>query len=219
MTEQEIQQRLLYRDGLILILDKPAGLPVHAGPKGGENLEQYFHFLQFGLKNPPALAHRLDRETSGCLVLGRHSKALRKMGMLFQSGQVHKTYWAIVHGTPPASGVVDAPLRKRSDDPKQWWMEVHPEGQPSVTEYRVLKTVGERSLMELNPKTGRTHQIRVHMAHIGHPLCGEKTYIDQPDTMPMMLHARRVQFKIQASKPPLDITAPLPSHWLPEFCV
>src|ERR687888_48157 len=99
MTGEEIVARLLYRDGLMLVIDKPAGLAVHKGPKGGESLEDYFGALRFGLPRPPALAHRLDRDTSGCLVLGRHPKALRRLGQLFADGKVEKTYWAVVEGT------------------------------------------------------------------------------------------------------------------------
>jgi len=120
MTPEEIVARLIYRDGLMLVIDKPPGLAVHKGPKGGESLEDYFGALRFGLPRPPALAHRLDRDTSGCLVLGRHRKALAALGRLFKSGQVGKTYWAMVAGgrrrtkaasncpsaarTPPAAG-------------------------------------------------------------------------------------------------------------------
>ena len=86
LTTADIQARVLYRDGLILVIDKPAGLPVHGGPGGGPNLEQRFDALRFGLKRSPGLAHRLDRDTSGCLVLGRHPKALRKLGLLFSTG-------------------------------------------------------------------------------------------------------------------------------------
>src|SRR6516162_2528931 len=96
MTPEDIVARLIYRDGLMLVIDKPAGLAVHKGPKGGESLEDYFGALRFGLPRPPALAHRLDRDTSGCLVLGRHRKALAALGRLFKSGQVGKTYWAVV---------------------------------------------------------------------------------------------------------------------------
>jgi hypothetical protein len=101
--------RLLYRDGLILVVDKPAGLPVHAGPKGGPNLEDYVDALRFGLPNPPHLAHRLDRDTSGCLVLGRHKKALRRLGKLFESGQVEKVYWAVVEGPRRTRGGSTSP--------------------------------------------------------------------------------------------------------------
>ncbi|MGA9487590.1 MAG: RNA pseudouridine synthase, partial [Methylocella sp.] len=100
MTDEELLARLLYRDGMMLVIDKPAGIAVHRGPKGGENLEEYFHALRFGLPRNPALAHRLDRDTSGCLVLGRHHKALEKLGLLFKQGKVEKIYWAVVVGGP-----------------------------------------------------------------------------------------------------------------------
>src|SRR5690606_28239634 len=96
LAPADLQARVLHRDGLILVIDKPAGLPVHAGPGGGANLEALFDALRFGLPTPPALAHRLDRDTSGCLVLGRHRKALAKLGRLFQAGAVEKVYWAVV---------------------------------------------------------------------------------------------------------------------------
>ena len=92
LTEEEIQARVLYRDGLMLVIDKPAGLPVHRGPKGGANLEASFDALQFGLPRPPVLAHRLDKDTSGCLVLGRHRKATASLGLLFKHGKIGKTY-------------------------------------------------------------------------------------------------------------------------------
>ena len=88
MTPEETRARLLYRDGLMLVLDKPAGVAVHRGPKGGSSLEDDFEALRFGLPRNPALAHRLDRETAGCLVLGRHHKALEKLGLLFKQGKV-----------------------------------------------------------------------------------------------------------------------------------
>src|ERR1700756_1645690 len=102
MTPEETRALLLYRDGLMLALNKPAGIAVHRGPKGGASLEDDFDALRFGLPRKPALAHRLDRETSGCLVLGRHRRALAQLGRLFKSGAVEKTYWAMVEGGPDA---------------------------------------------------------------------------------------------------------------------
>ncbi|HLN08493.1 MAG TPA: pseudouridine synthase, partial [Xanthobacteraceae bacterium] len=102
MTPEEMERRVLYRDGLILVIDKPAGFAVHRGPKGGSSLEDFFDALRFGLPRPPALAHRLDRDTSGCLVLGRHRKALAHLGLLFKHGRIGKTYWAVVEGGPSA---------------------------------------------------------------------------------------------------------------------
>src|SRR5215471_20311665 len=137
MTPEEIVARLIYRDGLMLVIDKPAGLAVHKGPKGGESLEDYFGALRFGLPRPPALAHRLDRDTSGCLVLGRHPKALRRLGALFASGQVKKTYWAVVEGQPSgAEGRIETGLKKRSRS-SGWRMIVDPAGQRAVTDYRI----------------------------------------------------------------------------------
>ena len=107
MTPEETRARLLYRDGLMLVLDKPAGIAVHKGPKGGASLEDDFDALRFGLPRKPALAHRLDRETAGCLVLGRHHKALEKLGLLFKQGKIEKTYWAIVEGGPEAPQGLD----------------------------------------------------------------------------------------------------------------
>jgi tRNA pseudouridine32 synthase / 23S rRNA pseudouridine746 synthase len=130
--------RLLYRDGLMLVIDKPAGIAVHRGPKGGESLEDRFGALRFGLPRPPALAHRLDRDTSGCLVLGRHRKALAQLGKLFKSGAIGKLYWAIVEGSPDAEeGHIDLPLG-RLDVARGWWMKHDPAGQPAVTKWKVM---------------------------------------------------------------------------------
>jgi tRNA pseudouridine32 synthase/23S rRNA pseudouridine746 synthase len=138
MSPEEMVKRLLYRDGLMLVVDKPAGFAVHRGPKGGASLEDHFDALRFGLPRAPALAHRLDRDTSGCLVLGRHRKALAELGRLFKSGKVGKTYWAVVEGGPEASeGQIDLPL-SRLDERRGWWMKPDPKGQPAATTWRVL---------------------------------------------------------------------------------
>jgi tRNA pseudouridine32 synthase/23S rRNA pseudouridine746 synthase len=138
MTPEEMEARLLYRDGLMLVIDKPAGYAVHKGPKGGESLQDYFGALRFGLPRAPELAHRLDRDTSGCLVLGRHRKALAALGKLFKSGAIGKSYWAVVEGGPEAdTGRIDIPLG-RLDDTRGWWMKPDPHGQPAVTEWRVM---------------------------------------------------------------------------------
>jgi tRNA pseudouridine32 synthase/23S rRNA pseudouridine746 synthase len=138
ITPDEMLARVLHRDGLMLVLDKPAGLAVHRGPKGGASLEDYFDALRFGLPRAPALAHRLDKETSGCLVLGRHRKALAHLGLLFKHGKVGKTYWAVVEGGPQADeGTIDLPLG-RLDATRGWWMKPDPKGLPSVTTWKVL---------------------------------------------------------------------------------
>ena len=130
--------RLLYRDGLMLVVDKPAGLAVHRGPKGGPSLEDHFDALRFGLPRAPALAHRLDKDTSGCLVLGRHRKALALLGKLFKQGKIGKTYWAVVEGSPGAEqGRIDIPLGKL-DETRGWWMKPDPHGAPAQTTWKVM---------------------------------------------------------------------------------
>jgi tRNA pseudouridine32 synthase/23S rRNA pseudouridine746 synthase len=165
MTPEEMVARLLYRDGLMLVIDKPAGLAVHKGPKGGESLEDHFGALRFGLPRAPALAHRLDRETSGCLVLGRHRKALAQLGRLFKSGAVGKTYWALVEGGPAEpEGRIDLPLGRR-DATRGWWMKPEPSGQPAVTTWRVMgrATIG--------PTLASKHDVRA--AGVLFPVAGE----------------------------------------------
>ena len=197
----------------MLVLDKPAGLPVHPGPKGGDSLDAHFDQLRFGLPRVPALAHRLDRDTSGCLVLGRHRKALQKLGQLFKAGRVEKTYWAVVDGSPGAdAGTIDLALGRR-DASRGWWMAVDPAGQAARTDWRVLGRGGGRSWLELRPLTGRTHQIRVHCAAQGWPLVGDPVYgrRDGPNET-LHLLARRVAVPLYASKPAVAVEAPVPPH-------
>src|SRR5579872_428423 len=218
MTPEETRARLLYRDGVMLVLDKPAGIAVHRGPKGGLSLEDEFDALRFGLPRNPALAHRLDRETSGCLVLGRHHKALEKLGLLFKQGKIAKTYWAIVEGGPEAAeGLIDLPLG-RLDASRGWWMKVDPAGAPAQTRWRILGRAERRgktiAWLALAPLTGRTHQLRVHCAAMGWPILGDAVYGNAPrgEEPSLHLHARRVEIPIAKSKPPVVVEAPAPPH-------
>jgi tRNA pseudouridine32 synthase / 23S rRNA pseudouridine746 synthase len=218
LSPEQLQARLLYRDALMLILDKPAGLAVHPGPKGGPNLEDLLDGLRFGLPNRPELAHRLDRDTSGCLVLGRHHRVLRRLGRLFAGGQVHKTYWAVVEGaSPDAQGRIDLPLGRRNQA-RGWWMKVDAEGLPSITDYRVLGHAEGRTWLEPHPKTGRTHQLRMHLAALGCPVVGDPIYgraqIRDPGRTPLHLHARAVAVPLYANRPAIAASAPPPAHML-----
>ena len=219
MTAEEIVARLVYRDGLMLVIDKPAGLAVHKGPKGGESLEDYFDALRFGLPRPPALAHRLDRDTSGCLVLGRHRKALAELGRLFKSGRVGKSYWAVVEGGPEVDeGRIDLPLG-RKDATRGWWMKHDPAGRPALTTWKVMgQTQAAASnsprlaWLALEPVTGLTHQLRVHCAAMGWPIIGDSIYGAAPRTQTpdLHLHAREIVVPLYNNRAPIRVTAPVP---------
>jgi tRNA pseudouridine32 synthase / 23S rRNA pseudouridine746 synthase len=218
LTPEQLHARLLYRDALMLIIDKPAGLAVHPGPKGGPNLEDLLDALRFGLPKRPELAHRLDRDTSGCLVLGRHHRALRRLGRLFAGGQVDKTYWAVVEGGPPEDeGRIDLPLGRRNKE-RGWWMKVDPDGLRSITDYRVLGRAADLTWLELRPLTGRTHQLRVHLAALGCPVLGDPIYgnarAEDPASAPLHLHARAIVVPLYAARPPIAATARPPAHML-----
>jgi tRNA pseudouridine32 synthase/23S rRNA pseudouridine746 synthase len=242
MTPEEMVSRLLYRDALMLVIDKPAGFAVHRGPKGGESLEDYFDALRFGLPRPPALAHRLDRDTSGCLVLGRHRRALARLGRLFKSGSMQKSYWAVVEGAPDAdAGLIALPLG-RLDATRGWWMKHDPQnGQPAVTKWRVMGRYsppcdpprglapsaarvdaparlatnggGNMSWLALEPLTGRTHQLRVHCAEMGWPILGDAIYGTAPRAGGgLNLHAREIVVPLYKNRPPIRVVAAVPEH-------
>ncbi len=218
-----ILDRLLYRDALMLVIDKPAGIAVHQGPKGGDNLEAHFDALRFGLPRAPALAHRLDKDTSGCLVLGRHRKALETLGKLFKNGGVSKTYWAVVEGEPPEEGLIDMPLG-RLDAKRGWWMKVDPLGQPSQTRWRAMgrgqsPDGAPLAWLALQPLTGRTHQLRVHCSAMGWPILGDPIYGAgaREGGVPMQLHARGIVVPLYKNKAAIAVEAPPPAHvaeWL-----
>ena len=214
MTPEEMVARLLYRDGLMLVIDKPAGFAVHKGPKGGESLEDYFGALRFGLPRAPALAHRLDRDTSGCLVLGRHRKALAELGRLFKGGRVGKTYWAVVEGAPAEDeGRIDLPLG-RKDATRGWWMKHDPQGQPAVTTWKVMGHTEHLTWLALEPLTGRTHQLRVHCAAKGWPIVGDSVYGSAPRAGgPVLhLHSREIVVPLYKNRAPINVSAPVPLH-------
>ena len=212
ISPAEIQARVLYRDKLLLVLDKPGGLAVHKGRKTVASLEQLLPHLRFGYKELPQLGHRLDRDTSGCLVLGRNRRALRRLGELFAGGRVGKTYWAVVDGRPREDrGSIELALLKVTGR-QGWRILPDPTGQPARTEYTVRGTDGRRSWLELVPHTGRTHQNRVQCAEMGFPGVGDSGYGPDPKPVePLMLHARGVTLPFVEGQPPIAVTAPPPA--------
>ena len=214
MTPEEMVSRLLYRDGLMLVIDKPAGFAVHRGPKGGESLEDHFDALRFGLPRAPALAHRLDRDTSGCLVLGRHRKALAQLGRLFKSGAIDKTYWAVVEGAPETDdGVIELPLG-RLDETRGWWMKHDPNGQPAMTNWRVM---GRRRHSDLaRARTGDRPHPSAAGALRGDGLadpgrCDLRHRAAKRRPGPASARPRNRRAAVEKS-PPIRVTAPVPQH-------
>ena len=200
--------RLLHQDAEVLILDKPSGLAVHRGPRGGASIEVWLPALAMGKRRLPQPAHRLDTDTAGCLVLGRTKPMLAELGAIFAAGRAAKTYWAVVRGAPPhPAGTVDAPLLKRSTAKDGWWMAVDAAGQPARTAWRVLGTAAGLTWLELRPKTGRTHQLRVHCAHLGCPILGDARYGGGEGRLHLL--ARAITLPLD---PPLAATAPPPPH-------
>jgi tRNA pseudouridine32 synthase/23S rRNA pseudouridine746 synthase len=197
---------ILFRDARFVVLDKPFGLPVHPGPRGGASVEDWFPLLS-SRRHGPWLAHRLDADTSGCLLVALRRPALLAAQAEFAAGRVRKTYWAVVQGTPWVThGTIDAPLAKRSTR-GGWRMVVDPAGKRAITDWRMLGQEGALTWLELSPRTGRTHQVRIHCAVLGCPVVGDATYGDGPGRLHLL--ARGIALDLD---PPVAATAPVPQH-------
>jgi tRNA pseudouridine32 synthase / 23S rRNA pseudouridine746 synthase len=210
---------ILYKDDDVIVLDKPAGIAVHKGRGDGPNLEDMFDSLRFGQERQPALAHRLDKDTSGCLVLGRHRAALARLGLLFSKGFAEKTYWATVVGSPAESGRIDRAMMRASADKRNWVMKADPAGDASLTEYQRLAAGDGIAVLAMQPKTGRTHQLRVHAAAEGFPIAGDRLYGGDRAASAarhLQLHARRIVLPFDR-RTPIVVEAPPPPHMLPLF--
>jgi RluA family pseudouridine synthase len=201
-----LRARLLHVGPELLVLDKPSGLPVSA--RSGQSLEAWLPSLRMGKRRDPQPAHRLDADTAGCLVLGRTAPMLARLNALFAARRVEKIYWAVLRGTLRGeSGTVDAPLRKVSTKERGWRMEVHQAGDPARTVWRVLGRAPGMTLVELRPETGRTHQLRVHCAHLGAPILGDAMYGGGAGMLHLL--AREIALPLE---PDLRMTAPVPEH-------
>lgn len=212
---------VLFIDAEAIVIDKPRGLPVDPPRRGGASLTASLDALTFGFQRLPVPVHRLDTDTSGCLLLARTPRALRSFQAAFEQRAVTKTYWSVVAGEPDGdSGVIDMALGKISSAEAGWRMVPDPRGKDAVTAWRVLARRKDRTLVELTPATGRTHQLRVHMASgLGLPIVGDPVYAHAPDGClparagPMLLHARALSVP-REGKPAIVARAPLPADFV-----
>lgn len=236
-SPEDLPLDVLYEDAELAVINKPAGMTVHAG--GGVHsgtlvnalLHHFDSLSTVGGESRPGIVHRLDRLTSGAIVVAKNDRAHQALAAQFQSRRVRKTYWALVHGNPERHAArgrrvesdgqvwirLEMPIRR---DPRhRVKMSARTVGRASQTDFRVLRTNGGFSLLEVRIATGRTHQIRVHLSAIGNPVVGDRLY-GAPANIPgvatarrFFLHSREIRFTHPVSKEPLSVEAPLP----PEF--
>ena len=207
-----LSDRILFIDAEALVLDKPAGLPVDAPRRGGDSIAARLDELKCGFKRPPVAMHRLDTDTSGCLLFARTPKARAIFQQAFETRVVEKYYLAVVASEIIESeGIIDVPLAKRSSAEAGWRMVADTHGSPATTRWRRLVVHDGSTLVEFCPVTGRTHQIRAHAREaFGRGIVGDRVY-GIPGG-PMLLHASRLVVP-REGKPAIDVVAPLPAYF------
>ncbi len=205
-----LTDRVLFIDGEAIVIDKPAGLAVDPPRDGSPSLNDELDDLRFGFRRLPLAVHRLDRDTSGCLLLARNPKAHKKFATAFEAGVVRKTYLAVLDGVPgEAEGRVELALKKVSSREAGWRMVPDAAGKGAVTDWAVVGEANGRALVRFTPTTGRTHQLRVHAASgIGVPILGDPVY-GRPSQFRMLLHAASLGLD-REGKEPVAAVAPLP---------
>ncbi len=217
--EERLEALVLYRDDHLIVLDKPAGLAVQGGSGQSLHLDALLDALRFGFEERPRLVHRLDRETSGVLVIARSAAAAAFLARAFRDKEAKKLYWALAAGAPKAEeGKIDLPLSKKPGAGGERMRPDREEGKRAQTLYRVLDKAGNRaSFLLLSPLTGRTHQLRVHCAALGTPIFGDRKYggaeafiAGLPEPKRLHLHARALVLPHPAGGV-LRIAAPLPA--------
>lgn len=217
---QSIPIEILYEDAYLIGVNKPAGMVVHPAPGHPDGtlvnalLAHDPSIAQVGPSDRPGIVHRLDMETSGVLVVARRPDALEALQEQFRSREVHKTYLALVHGRmEPPDGIIEVPIGRHPHDRQR--MAPLAEGKYARTRFHTVDYVGPYTLVEAHPYTGRTHQIRVHLAWLGHPVVGDDVYGRRGDSLlegRHFLHARELHLTHPASGDELDLQAPLPSE-------
>jgi tRNA pseudouridine32 synthase / 23S rRNA pseudouridine746 synthase len=204
-----LEDRILYVDAEAIVIDKPAGLPVDTPRDGGDSIQARADELKLGFHRPPVAMHRLDRDTSGCLLLARNPKARARYQKLFESGSVQKTYLAVVDGEPEGEeGLIDLALAKVSTAAEGWRIVPDEAGKRAQTRWRKIGERDGQALIEFQPLSGRTHQIRVHAARgLGAAIAGDPVY--GTGRGPMLLHSWRLVVP-RERLPAIDVTATVP---------
>ncbi len=211
---------VLFEDSDLLVLNKPAGLVVHpgAGNDTGTLVHALLHHCKdlsgIGGVERPGIVHRLDKETSGCLVIAKNDLAHQALSAQFAQRVVEKTYLAIVQGVLRRPlGTIDAPISRHPTHRQKMAVSAPGKGREALTDYRVLTSAGGLSLVECRPKTGRTHQIRVHLKHLGHPIVGDPIYGRRGEFSRHLLHAWKLSFEHPRSSQRLHFVAPVPADF------
>ncbi|WCT71918.1 RluA family pseudouridine synthase [Sphingomonas naphthae] len=223
VTDEEAEMArnmVIYTDAQAFVLNKPPGLATQGGTKTTEHVDGLLDALQFDAESRPRLVHRLDKDTSGALLIARTSRAATAFGKAFSSRTARKVYWAICAGVPSVEdGMIELKLGKQPGTGGEKMMVDQNEGAPARTRYRVVERAGNAAcFVELQPYTGRTHQLRVHMAAIGHPIVGDGKYggleafLTGGISRKMHLHARRIRVD-HPDGGQIDVTADLPRHF------
>jgi len=214
------QSLVIHRDNAALVLNKPPGLATQGGTKTERHLDGLLDALVFEAEGRPKLVHRLDKDTSGVLLVARSARAAGHFAKAFSSRTARKVYWALITGVPSIEdGTIDLPIAKQPGTGGEKMHVDEKEGSPARTRYRVIERAGNRACwVELQPFTGRTHQLRVHMAAIGHPIVGDGKYGGQEAFLTggvsrkMHLHARRLKVD-HPDGGAIDVSAELPEHF------
>jgi 23S rRNA pseudouridine955/2504/2580 synthase len=219
---RDLQKLVIYRDDHVLAINKPHGMPVQGGPGITNHLDGMLDALRFGAPDRPRLVHRLDRDTSGVLLLARTPGSAAKLAAAFRNRRVEKTYWAVVVGRPiPPEGRIDQPIA-RITGPAAGRSQVADTGTDAITDFETLDAAGKRfALLALHPLTGRTHQLRIHAQVLGTPILGDPKYggeTTRPEGFPHLLHLHARALRLpHPSGATLHVEADLPPHMLETF--
>ena len=218
LTPEEIPIKIIYEDDDILVVDKPAGLAVHPAPGHPSHtlanaILSRLPQLDTGDWQRPGIVHRLDKDTSGLIIIAKNIHAHQVLMEQFKKRQVSKVYLTLVYGhLTPEEGIIEAPIGRDRSHRERMTITDREHGREARTSYHVLKYLNKYSLLEIRPETGRTHQIRVHLAAIGYPVVGDKVYgMKSPLIDRQFLHAHRIRFKLPSNGKEVEFQSELPS--------